>query len=73
MWPIIFFFNKIPHYQLKEATEVLKPILGQFYRYDQTPFWTAYFIAQKECRHVADDGTILTYQEQQQAANYCDK
>ncbi len=56
-------FSKIPHYNAKEATEALKPILGQYYLHDTTPVFTALWRSYTNCKFVPDDGNIVFYQK----------
>lgn len=55
------FFTKVPHYHLLEATEALKPILGEHYKLDETPILTAYIKSKESCHFVADKGNVLVY------------
>ncbi|XP_017239452.1 delta(12)-fatty-acid desaturase FAD2-like [Daucus carota subsp. sativus] len=48
-------FPTIPHYHAKEATEAIKPILGEYYRYDDTPIYKALWTTFKECVYVEED------------------
>jgi omega-3 fatty acid desaturase (delta-15 desaturase) len=57
------FFTKIPHYHLLDATEALKPILGDHYKLDETPIMTAYIKSKETCHWVPDEGTVLTYHQ----------
>jgi omega-6 fatty acid desaturase (delta-12 desaturase) len=45
--------SKVPHYQAQKATEVAREVLGDFYRYDDTPISTALFEAVKSCSFVS--------------------
>jgi omega-3 fatty acid desaturase (delta-15 desaturase) len=56
------FFTSIPHYHLREATEALKPILGEHYRLDDTPIVEAFIRSVEGCHFVEDEGTVLKYQ-----------
>jgi omega-6 fatty acid desaturase (delta-12 desaturase) len=49
-------FSKIPHYHAQEATEALKPILGSYYKVDNTPIVPALWRSFRECL-VVDDTT----------------
>ena len=49
--------SSIPHYHAEEATEAIKPVLGDYYHYDPTPFYVAMWREAKECLYVeAEDG-----------------
>nr|Q9FPP7.1 RecName: Full=Fatty acid conjugase FAC2 B; Short=CoFac2; AltName: Full=CoFadX-1 [Calendula officinalis]AAG42260.1 FadX-2 [Calendula officinalis]WGV46905.1 FADX-2 [synthetic construct] len=48
-------FPVIPEYHAQEATEAIKPILGQYYKYDGTPFLKALWREMKECIYVESD------------------
>jgi len=57
------FFTGIPHYHLKRATEVVRPLLGSHFKYDTTPFWKSYLNAAKQCLYASErnsDG-VYTY------------
>jgi len=46
------FFTSIPHYNLKLATEAVKPVLGESFFYDTTPWWKAYWISATKCSYA---------------------
>ncbi|ERN11582.1 hypothetical protein AMTRI_Chr03g44320 [Amborella trichopoda] len=48
-------FSTMPHYHAEEATKAIKPILGEYYRYDATPFYKAMYREAKECVYVEPD------------------
>ncbi|GAB2218342.1 hypothetical protein Droror1_Dr00001562 [Drosera rotundifolia] len=48
-------FSTMPHYHAMEATNVIKPILGEYYRFDDTPFFKAMWREAKECLYVEPD------------------
>lgn len=48
-------FSTMPHYNAMEATKAIKPILGQYYQFDGTPFYKAMFREVKECLYVEPD------------------
>ncbi|XP_078438735.1 fatty acid desaturase 2 [Wolffia australiana] len=51
-------FSSMPHYHAMEATLAVKPLLGEYYRFDGTPVYKAMWREAKECLYVApDDGT----------------
>jgi omega-3 fatty acid desaturase (delta-15 desaturase) len=56
------FFTKIPHYNLRKATALLKPVLGEFFVEDNTFFALAFWRSSRECHYVNDEGTIVKYQ-----------
>ncbi|KAI5600228.1 hypothetical protein BDE02_01G011900 [Populus trichocarpa] len=50
-------FSNIPHYHAMVATKAIKPILGEFYQFDDTPIYKALWREAKECLYVEpDDG-----------------
>ncbi|GJU86261.1 delta(12) fatty acid desaturase-like protein, partial [Tanacetum coccineum] len=49
-------FSSIPHYHLVEATMAIKPILGDYYKYDDTPILKAFWRETKNCIYVEPDG-----------------
>jgi len=55
------FFTRVPHYSLVEATEALKPLLGDHYKFDDTPVLQAYLRAKNNCHFVDDQGEVLQY------------
>jgi acyl-lipid omega-3 desaturase len=55
-------FLSIPHYHLLEATEAVKPVLGEFYRKSELPVWQALWQAYRNCRYVSDQGSRVYYQ-----------
>ena len=55
-------FHTIPHYHLKDATEAVKPLLGDYYRASNQPIWSSFFKSQKACHYVADTGDEVYYQ-----------
>ncbi|KAK9707241.1 hypothetical protein RND81_07G182800 [Saponaria officinalis] len=48
-------FASMPHYNAREATEAIKPILGAYYQSDNTPFHKALWREAKECLYVVAD------------------
>ncbi|NP_001310650.1 oleate hydroxylase FAH12 [Ricinus communis] len=48
-------FATVPHYHAMEATKAIKPIMGEYYRYDGTPFYKALWREAKECLFVEPD------------------
>ncbi|WOG93930.1 hypothetical protein DCAR_0313218 [Daucus carota subsp. sativus] len=47
--------SSIPHYHAQEATEAIKPVLGEYYHYDGTPFYKAMWREAKECLYVEEE------------------
>ncbi|XP_004497140.1 omega-6 fatty acid desaturase, endoplasmic reticulum isozyme 1-like [Cicer arietinum] len=51
-------FSTMPHYHAMEATNAMKPILGEYYQFDDTPFYKALWREATECLYVEqDEGT----------------
>ncbi|KAJ4836308.1 hypothetical protein Tsubulata_024539 [Turnera subulata] len=48
-------FPKIPHYHATEATQAMKPILGDYYRIDSTPIHKMLYTTAKECIYAEPD------------------
>ncbi|CAK8543352.1 unnamed protein product [Lathyrus sativus] len=48
-------FSTMPHYHAMEATKAIKPILGEYYRLDETPFYKALWREARECIYVEPD------------------
>nr|XP_043619257.1 delta(12)-fatty-acid desaturase FAD2-like [Erigeron canadensis] len=48
-------FSYIPHYHAMEATNAIKPILGEFYQSDSTPYYVALWRESKNCMFVEPD------------------
>ncbi|MGB3613603.1 MAG: DUF3474 domain-containing protein [Elainellaceae cyanobacterium] len=55
-------FLNMPHYNLKEATEAIKPILGDYYRKSEAPIWSSFMRSQQACHFVSDEGPVVYYQ-----------
>nr|QHZ09282.1 fatty acid desaturase [Carthamus lanatus] len=50
-------FSTMPHYHAMEATRAVKGLLGEYYQFDETPFYAAMWREAKECLFVeADEG-----------------
>ncbi|KAL6341238.1 hypothetical protein AAG906_032356 [Vitis piasezkii] len=48
-------FSTMPHYHAMEATRAIKPILGEYYQFDGTPFYKAMWREARECLYVEPD------------------
>ncbi|BBH04335.1 Omega-6 fatty acid desaturase, endoplasmic reticulum [Prunus dulcis] len=48
-------FSTMPHYHAMEATNVLKPILGEYYSFDATSIWKALWREARECLFIEPD------------------
>jgi omega-6 fatty acid desaturase (delta-12 desaturase) len=42
-------FSSMPHYHAQEATEAVKPLLGDYYRFDDTPVAKALWNSYRDC------------------------
>jgi omega-6 fatty acid desaturase (delta-12 desaturase) len=42
-------FSTMPHYHAEEATRAVKPLLGEYYRYDNTPVHKALWNVYRDC------------------------
>ena len=62
-------FPQIPHYHLVEATEAVKPVLGEYYREPERAPWHGiptrlikeFTTSLKKCRFVPNEGSIVYY------------
>jgi hypothetical protein len=50
-----FLRSRIPHYHAQEATDAMKPLLGEYYHSDKTSYWGALWKAFTECQWIAPD------------------
>ncbi|XP_047337845.1 delta(12)-fatty-acid desaturase FAD2-like [Impatiens glandulifera] len=48
-------FPTMPHYHAKEVTKAIKPMLGEYYRFDGTPLMSVIWREIKECLYVEAD------------------
>ncbi|GFZ20750.1 fatty acid desaturase 2 [Actinidia rufa] len=48
-------FSTMPHYNAMEATQAIKPILGEYYQFDGTPFYRAMWREARECLYIEPD------------------
>lgn len=48
-------FSGMPHYHAQEATEAVKPVLGEYYKFDPTPIAQAVWRDHGECVYIRPD------------------
>jgi omega-6 fatty acid desaturase (delta-12 desaturase) len=48
-------FSSMPHYHAEEATEAVKGLLGEYYRYDNTPIYRALWNSFRDCNVLYPD------------------
>ena len=48
-------FSMMPHYHAEEATEAVKALLGDYYRYDSTPIYRALWNSFRDCTELYPD------------------
>ena len=58
-------FSNMPHYYLKDATEAIKPILGEHYHAANEPIWTLLWRSMRNCHYVDNQGSKVYYQADQ--------
>lgn len=58
-------FLGIPHYYLREATEAIKPVLGEHYRVSKEPIFKSLWRSYRSCYFVPDQGSKVYYQTPQ--------
>ncbi|MEL6775931.1 MAG: fatty acid desaturase [Cyanobacteria bacterium J06597_16] len=56
-------FLNMPHYHLKDATEAIKPVLGDYYRESKTPIWKSLWQSAQECLYVPNEGPVVYYRK----------
>jgi omega-3 fatty acid desaturase (delta-15 desaturase) len=56
------YFTKIPHYNLVKATAAVRPLLGEYYRFDSSPVFVAWWKNVRMCQFVSDEGKVVKYQ-----------
>ncbi|KAK4753687.1 hypothetical protein SAY87_001791 [Trapa incisa] len=48
-------FSTMPHYHAMEATRAIRPLLGDYYRFDGTPVYKAIWREARECLYVEQE------------------
>lgn len=54
-------FLNMPHYNLKKATEAIKPVLGEYFRKSEEPIWVSAWRSCISCHFVPDEGNQVYY------------
>lgn len=54
-------FLNMPHYNLKKATEAIKPVLGEYFRKSSEPIWVSAWRSCISCHFVPDEGNQVYY------------
>jgi len=54
-------FLNMPHYNLKKATEAIKPILGEYFRKSEEPIWISMWHSCINCHFVPNTGNKVYY------------
>ncbi len=62
-------FLNIPHYNLKKATEAIKPIMGDYFRKSEKPILTALWHSYVSCHFVPDTGGKVYYTPNKKIVN----
>ncbi|XP_017233450.1 delta(12)-acyl-lipid-desaturase-like [Daucus carota subsp. sativus] len=48
-------FPRMPYYHAVEATKAFRPVLGEYYQYDYTPFYKSLWNTVSDCVYVEED------------------
>ncbi|MBI1241169.1 fatty acid desaturase [Umezakia ovalisporum] len=59
-------FLNMPHYNLRRATEAIKPIMGEYFHQSQEPIWKALCRSALSCHFVPDTGNKVYYTSNRQ-------
>lgn len=54
-------FSNMPHYRLRQATEAIKPLLGDYYRKSDKSIWKGFFDSVTTCYTVPNEGSPVYY------------
>ncbi|MEM6451114.1 MAG: DUF3474 domain-containing protein [Cyanobacteria bacterium P01_D01_bin.105] len=55
-------FLNMPHYYLKDATEAIKPVMGDYFRESKEPIFKSLWRSARECIYVPNEGQKVYYQ-----------
>ncbi|KAJ7164341.1 fatty acid desaturase-domain-containing protein [Mycena filopes] len=55
------FFSSVPFYNLPAVTEAIRPVLGEYYNYDETPALLALWRSFTQCTFVEDIGDVVFF------------